>query len=120
MQPMRVLEHDVGEVTVLELDGRLILEEGELPLRDAVDRLVAQGRVNIVVDLGRTTQIDSAGIGMLVSKYLTAFRHGGKIKLVHLSAKANQLLHFTRLCDVFETFASEDEAARSFAAARPT
>ena len=43
MGPMRITERRVGDVTILELDGRLILEEGEFPLRDSVDRLVAEG-----------------------------------------------------------------------------
>ena len=96
---MRINERQVADVMVLELDGRLILEEGESPLRETVDRLVKQGHVKILVDLRGVTKIDSAGIGMLVSKYLTAFRHGGRVK---------------RLCTVFEMFDSEDEALRSF------
>jgi anti-sigma B factor antagonist len=111
---MRITERQVADVMVLELDGRLILEEGESPLRETVDRLVKQGHVKILVDLRGVTKIDSAGIGMLVSKYLTAFRHGGRVKLLHLTTRAGNLMHFTRLCTVFEMFDSEDEALRSF------
>jgi anti-anti-sigma factor len=111
---MRITERQVGDVTVLELEGRLILEEGESPLREAVDRLAKQGHVKILVDLRNVTKIDSAGIGMLVSKYLTAFRLGGRLKLLHLTTRADNLMHFTRLCTVFEMFESEEEALRSF------
>jgi anti-sigma B factor antagonist len=118
---MRILEHQAGDVTVLELDGRLILEEGEWPLRDAVDRLTAAGHVNIVLDLARVTRIDSAGVGMLVAKYLTAIHRGGRVKLLHLTARADELLRMTRLRNIFETFESEDDAIRSFGPlARPT
>jgi anti-sigma B factor antagonist len=111
---MRITERQVADVTVLELEGRLILEEGESPLREAVDRLVKEGHVKILVDLRQVTKIDSAGIGMLVSKYLTAFRHGGRVKLLHLSTRADNLMHFTKLCTVFEMFETEEEALRSF------
>ncbi len=116
---LRISERRVGDVTVLVLDGRLILETGEIPLRDCVDRLVAEGRTNIVVDLSGVTQLDSAGVGMLVSKYLTAFRKGGRLKLVHLTARATQLMGFTRLKTIFEIFESEDAAVASFGQGTP-
>ena len=116
---LRISERRVGDVTVLVLDGRLILETGEIPLRDCVDRLVAEGRTNIVVDLSGVTQLDSAGVGMLVSKYLTAFRKGGRLKLVHLTSRATQLMGFTRLKTIFEIFESEDAAVASFGQSTP-
>ena len=119
MASISITERRVGDVTILELDGRLILEEGEIPLRDAVDRLVAEGRVRIVLDMQRVTRLDSAGIGMLVCKYLTAFRQGGRVKLLHLTSRADQLLHLTKLSSVLEIFESEDEAIRSFGPAPP-
>ncbi len=114
MASISITERRVGDVTILELAGRLILEEGEIPLRDCVDRLVAEGRTRLVIDLQGVTRLDSAGIGMLVCKYLTAFRRGGVLKLLHPTIKAEELLHMTRLSTVFEIFESEDEAVRSF------
>ena len=75
---------------------------------------MAEGRTRIVLDLRRVTRLDSAGIGMLVCKYLTAFRRGGALKLLHPTLKAEELLHITRLSTVFEVFESEEEAIRSF------
>jgi anti-sigma B factor antagonist len=109
-----ITERRIDDVTILELDGRLILEEGEIPLRDSVDRLVAEGHNQIVLDLKRVTRLDSAGIGMLVSKYLTAFRKGGVVKLLHPTLRASELLHMTKLSTVFEIFESESDAVRSF------
>ena len=104
MASISITERRVDDVTILELDGRLVLEEGEIPLRDCVDRLVAEGHSRIVLDLRRVTRLDSAGIGMLVCKYMTALRRGGALKL----------LQITRLFTVFEVFESEEEAVRSF------
>jgi len=112
-----ITERRVGDVTILELDGRLVLEEGEIPLRDCVDRLVAEGHTKIVLDLRRVTRLDSAGIGMVVCKYMTALRRGGALKLLQPTMKAEELLHITRLSTVFEVFKSEDEAVRSFGTA---
>ncbi len=114
MASISITERRIGDVTILELEGRLILEEGEIPLRDCVDRLVADGRIRIVLDLRRVTRLDSAGVGMLVCKYLTALRRGGALKLLHPTSKAEELLNMTRLSTVFEIFESEAEAIRSF------
>ena len=111
---MRITERSVADVTILELEGRLILDEGDTPLRDYVNQLVAKGRVKILLDMRNVTHLDSAGIGMLVSKYLTAYRKGGRVKLLHLTIRGGHLMNVTRLSTVFEIFESEDEAIRSF------
>ena len=112
---MNINERRAGEVTILELEGRLILgEEGELPLRDCVNRLVAERRTKILLDLRKVTRLDSAGVGMLVSKYLTAHRNGGRVKLLHLTSRSDQLMRITKLSGVFEMFDSEEAALRSF------
>ena len=114
MESMSIGRRDVGEVTLLALDGRLILDEGELRLRDAVDQLCGCGRAKIILDLADINRIDSAGIGMLVSKYLTAMNHGGRLKLLHLNPRADEMLRMTKLITVFEVYDSEDQAIRSF------
>jgi anti-sigma B factor antagonist len=110
---MRILEREVGGVTILALEGPLLLDDGELSLRDAVNRLVAAGRRRIVLDLGHVTRIDSAGIGMLVSKFLTAFRGGGRLMLLHQAPRVTDMLHMTQLTSVFDIFESEEDAVRT-------
>ena len=112
---MRITERRVGDVTILELEGRMILEEGDIPLRNHVNQLLEQGHVKILLDMRKVTRLDSAGIGMLVSKYLSAHRRGGRLKLMHLTIRGGHLINITKLSSVFEIFESEDEAIRSFA-----
>ena len=111
---VRITEERVGDITVLRMSGRLELEEGDLAFRDYVNNLVADGRVKIVLDLKQVTRIDSAGIGMLVSKYLSTKRCGGTMKLLHLTRHSDHLMDITRLATVFEIFDDEVEALRSF------
>jgi anti-sigma B factor antagonist len=111
-----IAEVQVGNVTILRLSGRLELEEGDLVFRDCVDRLVAEGRLKILLDLKAVTRIDSAGIGMLVSKYLSTQKRGGTIKLLHLTSRSDHLMDITRLATVFDIFDDEADAVRSFAA----
>ena len=111
---LRIAEVQVGDVTILRMSGRLELEEGDLVLRDCVNRLVDEGRVKIVLDVKEVKRIDSAGIGMLVSKYLSTQKQGGTIKLLHLTRRSDHLMDITRLATVFEIFEDEADAVRSF------
>ena len=112
--PMEIVEQRVGDVTILRLKGRLELDDGDVVLREHVDRLVAQGRVNLVLDMTDVTRMDSAGIGMLVGKYMTVKKRGGTLRLLHLTDRTSRLLHVTRLETVFDIFEQEDLAIQAF------
>ena len=109
-----ITEERVADMTILRLSGRFELDDGDVMFRNCIDRLVAEGRVWIVLDLRHVVRIDSAGIGMLVAKYLSARKRGGIIKLLHLTAHSGQLLQITRLNTIFEIFDDEAAAIRSF------
>ena len=110
---MPLHERDVGEVSILVLAGQLV-EEGDIPLADWINDLVLRGRVKILLDFQHVTRIDSTGVGIVVSKYLTLRRHGGTLKLLHVGPKALYLLTITKLTTVLEIFDAEEAAVRSF------
>lgn len=105
---MEIAERRVGDVTILRLIGRLELDAGDRVLRDHVNRLVEEGRVDLVLDMSEVT-VDSAGIGMLVAKYLTVKKRGGTFRLLNLTERTSRLLHVTRLESVFEIAAREED-----------
>lgn len=111
---MEIVEQRVGNVTILRLKGRLELDDGDVVLRDHVDGLVKEGRVNVVLDMTDVVRMDSAGIGMLVGKYMTVKNRGGMLRLLHLTERTSRLLHVTRLETVFEIFESEDAVIGAF------
>jgi anti-anti-sigma factor len=111
---MQVIERRIGDVTILQLIGRLELETGDLILRDTINRLVEDGQVKLVLDMKEVTRLDSAGIGMLVSKYLTVRRAGGTIKLLHPTERTDHLMDITKLTTVFQVFDDEASAVKSF------
>ena len=108
-----------GAVTILHLSGRLVLEDGDAVFRDAVNDLVAENRLHLVVDLGDVTSIDSAGIGVLVGRFLSLRRRGGDMKLANLTSRSHRVMTITQLLDVFDTFDAIDDAVGSFAIAHP-
>lgn len=110
---MQVTTRDTGDAVVLTLEGRLVLEDVEAELRGAIDGLIEQGRVRLVLNLRDVAYIDSSGLGFLVSKYVSVHRRGGHMALVGVSPRVAHVLAITRLSQVFEAFASEDEAVRA-------
>lgn len=112
---LQILERRVGDVTVLVLSGEMLVDDGDLALRQQIHDLLDQGRDKILIDLAAVTHIDSAGVGMMVAKQKTVRDHGGDVKLVHLTTRSQRLLALMKIVSVFEAFEDEDPAVRSFA-----
>ena len=114
---MTIQERVVGSVTVLDLEGKMVLGDGDTLLKDKIHSLVFQERKNIVLNLGHVSYMDSSGLGALVASFVTAKNNGGQVKLLNLTGRLQDLLAIAKLLTVFETFDSEADALRSFAAA---
>ena len=114
---MTIQERVVGSVTVLDLEGKMVLGDGDTLLKDKIHSLVFQERQNIVLNLGHVSYMDSSGLGALVASFVTAKNNGGQVKLLNLTGRLQDLLAIAKLLTVFETFESEADAVRSFAAA---
>ena len=115
---MQIEQRAVGDVIVLDLKGKVTLGEGDELLKDKVNSLVNQGHRKIVLNLADVPYIDSAGLGEIVRTYTTVSRQGGSLKLLNLTKRITDLLSITKLLTVFETFETENEAVRSFSAAK--
>jgi anti-sigma B factor antagonist len=105
----------VGDVTVIDVSGRITLGEGSSTLRDALRELVAKGNKKILLNLGDVSYIDSSGIGELVSGFTTVSNQGGTLKLLSLTKRVKDLLQITKLYTVFDVHEDEAHAVRSFA-----
>jgi anti-sigma B factor antagonist len=112
---MKVTTRQKGNVTILDLKGKITIGVGDIALRNAVQDAMGAGATNIVVNMAEVTTIDSSGVGELVSAYTTATNRGAKVKLCNLPAKVQDILHITQLITVFDVFDSEDEAVASYA-----
>jgi anti-sigma B factor antagonist len=115
---MQIEERSAGDVTVLDLKGKITLGEGDELLRDKINSLIQQGRRKVVLNLEDVPYIDSAGLGEIVRTYTTISRQGGSLKLLNLTKRITDLLSITKLLTVFDTYDSEADAVRSFSSAR--
>ena len=113
---MEISERTSGNVTIVDLNGRLNLGEATELLHDKVNSLIQQGRKNIVLNLGEVASVDSGGLGELVRTLTTMQKHGGSLKVANLPKRIQDLLVMTRLVTVFETFEDEGAAVKSFTA----
>jgi len=101
-------------VTILDLKGKITIGVGDVQLRGAVHQALDSGSTKILLNFAGVTTIDSSGIGELVSSYTTTNHRGGKLKLVSLPPKVNDILHITQLITVFDVYDTEDEAVAAF------
>ena len=111
---MKIVERSVGDVTILDLHGKILIGEGDDALREAVTKLVDSGKTKILLNLADVPYVDSAGLGEIVRCYTTVSRKGGKLKLLHLPPKINDVLTVTQLITVFDVYESESEALATF------
>lgn len=111
---MNITERPVGDVTVLDLDGRLVFGDGDQAFKTQIDSLTRHGRKYIVLNMRNVTYLDSGGVGMLVWKFVTTRKQGGIIKLASLSPRSHNVMHIAKLLQVFETFDTEEAALKSF------
>ena len=111
---MKIVERQVGDVTILDLHGKILIGEGDDALRDAVTRLVDGGKTRIILNLADVPYVDSAGLGEIVRCYTTVSRKGGKLKLLNLTKKVHDLLQITKLYTVFDVRNDEATAISSF------
>ena len=103
-----------GEVAVVDISGRITMGDASLALRDNIRELIAQGQMKVVLNLAGVTFMDSAGIGELVSGYVSATNKKGNLKLCQLTKRIRDLLQVTRLFNVLPIYDREEDDLRSF------
>ena len=114
MAELNIRERQAGDVTILDMDGKITIGDGNVALRSAIRRLIEEGKKKILLNVGGVGYVDSSGIGELVSSYTTIQREGGQLKLLNLTQKIRDLLGITKLLTVFDYYDEESEALNSF------
>jgi anti-sigma B factor antagonist len=105
---------DVGAVTIVDLSGMFMLGESSGVLRKAILDLIGKRQGKIVLNFREVTAIDSAGVGELVAAYAEIRRITGRLGLLNPPKKVSDMLELTQLSKVFQVYADEQSALRSF------
>lgn len=114
MSDLNISNRQSGNVTIVDLSGKIALGESNRALHEAIRRLTADGKKNILLNLANVSIIDSSGLGELVAGYASVERSGGSLKLSNLSDRNIELITITKLYTVFDVFDNEAEALASF------
>ena len=117
---MTIEERASGSVTILDVRGRMTIEDlKDMLLADRVRPLLQAGRKQILLNLAGVPYVNTMGLCNVVEAYITTKRQGGSLKLLGLTPHVRELLMITRLLTVFEAYASEATAVASFGPSAP-
>jgi len=103
-----------GNVTIVDVNGRIELGDESAALRNLILDLLRQGHNQILLNLGAVHYIDSTGLGVLVSTFTSIKKQQGQLKLLNLTDKVDDVMQLTKLYTIFDTFSDESEAVKSF------
>ncbi len=111
---LKMTTREVNGVSVMALDGRIVLGEESNALRERLKSLIAEGKKKIVLNMDNIKYIDSSGLGTLVAAHCSAKGQGTSLRLCHLGSKFQEVLQITKLLTVFEVCDTEAAAVASF------
>ena len=111
---MKIGKREKGDVTILDLQGKILMGSGIEELRDAINTAVKEENTKLLLNFKDVPYLDSTGLGEVVRSYTTVKNAGGMVKILNLTQKVQDLLSVTKLITVFETFEDEDKACESF------
>lgn len=104
----------VGDVSVVDVSGRIVLGEESAKLRSTIGDLLREGHHKILLNLANVNYIDSSGLGNLVSAFATVKKHDGELKLLRLTAKVQDVMQITKLYTIFDIKEDEASAIKAF------
>jgi anti-sigma B factor antagonist len=113
---LKISNKTANGVMVVYCSGRIVFGEETASLRETVKNLLGEN-LQVVLNLGGVSYIDSGGLGTLVGLYTSAKAAGGNVKLANLTQRVRDQLVLTKLVTVFEFYDSEEQAVASFAPA---
>ena len=111
---LKITTREKGDVTIIDLKGKVTIGSGDIELRNAVTELLDAGKLKLVLNMDQLKYMDSSGVGELVSTFTTVSNRDGQLKLANLSSKIFDLLQITQLLQVFDVHTSVDEAVADF------
>lgn len=111
---MKIEKRKKGNVTILDLKGKILFGEGIDELRQSINAAIKDNEKQLILNFAAVPYLDSTGLGEVVRSYTTLKKEGGTVKITNLTNKVKDLMMVTKLITVFETFNDENEAINSF------
>jgi anti-sigma B factor antagonist len=112
---LRLKSRKLDNVVVIDMGGRLTSGEPQLLFRNTIHRFLEDGDNRFVLNLSDVSYIDSSGLGELAVTKSALDNKGGRVNLLGLQKRVNDVLVLTKLACVFDFF---DEESKAVAALR--
>jgi len=115
MKHVDITNHPKGNIHIVNVAG--FMDMVEVPkLEQALDALIKEGTIKIVLDLSGLEYVSSAGLGAIIGRIREVRRSGGDIKIGGYSEMVYNILETFGFTQVFETYTSREEATLKFEA----
>jgi anti-sigma B factor antagonist len=111
---MKLSSRVTGEVLILDVEGKILLGEGDVEIKQVIDEHLAQGRKLFLLNMAKVPYIDSAGLGQIIRGFTAIRKAGGTLKLLSPTARVVDLLTVTKLVNLFDWYSEESSALSSF------
>src|SRR3974377_1870082 len=107
---MKFWTRKASNVVVIDIEGKILLGEGDVEIKQAVDDLLIKGQNNVLLNLAKVPYIDSAGLGEIIRCFTAIRKKGGNLKLLAPNQRLIDLLTITKLVNVFDWYNDESAA----------
>ena len=111
---MSLTIHQAGPVSILCIEGKLILGDPATAFREAVEEMLKAGNQRIVLNFSGVPYADSSGVGALAVNFSNVKAAGGSLAVAAVQQAVRDVMELTRLTDLIPFFESEQEAIQSF------
>ncbi len=112
---MKISVRKAKDVVVIDVEGNIVLGEGDVEIKRAVDGLIQKGSTKVILNMAKVSYVDSAGLGEIMRCFTALRRDGGDFKLLSPGQRILDLLNITKLLNVFDIYDNEASAVKSFA-----
>ena len=111
---LQVITRQSGDVTILDLQGRVVIGKANDELSGALRKSMEGGAKKVLLNMSGVNQIDSSGISTMVRAFVSLNRAGGALKLMCATGRVHDVLEVTRLLASIPLFTTEEDALKSF------
>ena len=110
---MKIKTTEKYGAVIIELKGNVMGGDDTKDFNDLLHKLIEEGKIRVVIDLGDVKFMNSSGLGMLIGGLTTMKKANGNYKLANVTDKIESLLIITKLITIFEHYDSVDKALES-------
>src|SRR4051812_1912400 len=101
---MRIEQREAGGVVILDLFDRFVSEDGVDLFVERMNALIRQGKRRILLNFAGVSYLDSAGVGAVAWKFVTARKQDADVRLLHLLPRSFTVLQTTKLLTVIQAY----------------